>query len=173
MDTIARDELEAARNRLATVGISIEAGVRDQEITMLEAKFHFRFPPDLRWFVNTGIPTGKGFPNWHELDDALLDQLQWPVRGICFDITHGTFWWPDWGLRPDSTEGAVGVAMERLSKLPPLIPIYGHSYLSSDPPNAGNPVFSVYQSDVIHRGRNLGHYLRWILHDDSDDSIEL
>jgi hypothetical protein len=47
------------------------------------------------------------------------------------------------------------------AEAPKLIPLLGHRYLPADPCEAGNPVFSVYQSDVIYYGANLQDWMRW------------
>src|SRR5262249_17955195 len=39
-----------------------------------------------------------------------------------------------------------------------LIPLISHRYLPEEPHEAGNPVFSVYQSDVIYYGTDLIDY---------------
>jgi hypothetical protein len=41
---------------------------------------------------------------------------------------------------------------------PTLIPIYAHRYLPAQPVLAGNPVFSVYQTDIMHYGNDLASY---------------
>src|SRR5207245_1362409 len=41
-----------------------------------------------------------------------------------------------------------------------LIPVCSQRYLPDDPPLAGNPVFSIYQTDIIIYGRNLWDYFR-------------
>jgi len=51
------------------------------------------------------------------------------------------------------------VLTQVLSHAPKLIPIFGHRYLPATPSQAGNPIFSVYQSDVIHYGADLADYL--------------
>ncbi len=43
---------------------------------------------------------------------------------------------------------------------PKLIPLLSHHYLPATPHEAGNPVFSVYQSDVIYYGTNLDEYFK-------------
>jgi hypothetical protein len=43
---------------------------------------------------------------------------------------------------------------------PVLIPVCSHRYLPASPPQAGNPVFSVHQSDIIYYGANLLDYLQ-------------
>jgi hypothetical protein len=43
--------------------------------------------------------------------------------------------------------------------VPRLIPVYIHRFIPSEPPEAGNPVFSVHQSDIIIYGNDLAAYL--------------
>jgi hypothetical protein len=43
---------------------------------------------------------------------------------------------------------------------PRLIPLDGHRYLPETPHERGNPVFSVYQSDVIYYGADLADWVR-------------
>jgi hypothetical protein len=45
-----------------------------------------------------------------------------------------------------------------VSDAPKLIPLVSHRDLPEEPNEAGNPVFSVYQSDVICYGRHLVDY---------------
>jgi hypothetical protein len=46
-----------------------------------------------------------------------------------------------------------------MENAPRLIPIFGHRYLPAEPEIAGNPVFSVYQTDIIYYGVDLRRYL--------------
>ncbi len=39
-----------------------------------------------------------------------------------------------------------------------MIPVFSHRYLPDDPNEAGNPVFSVYQTDIIYYGADLLDY---------------
>lgn len=45
-----------------------------------------------------------------------------------------------------------------LKAAPRLIPICSHRYIPEEPHDAGNPVFSVMQSDVIYYGADLANY---------------
>ncbi len=40
-----------------------------------------------------------------------------------------------------------------------VVPIFGHRYIPSFPLEEGNPVFSVYQMDIIYYGYDLANYL--------------
>jgi hypothetical protein len=39
-----------------------------------------------------------------------------------------------------------------------MIPVYSHRYLPAEPCEAGNPVLSIYQTDIIHYGYDLADY---------------
>jgi len=64
-----------------------------------------------------------------------------------------------WGERPGDPAIAESYAREHLDRVPRLVPIYGHRYLTADPAHASSPVFSVYQTDVIYYGDNLLDYI--------------
>ena len=63
------------------------------------------------------------------------------------------------GERPQETGEALRVARERLEQAPALVPVYRHRYIPAEPPDAGNPVLSVHQSDIVVYGPDLATYL--------------
>lgn len=79
---------------------------------------------------------------------------------MCFDIEHNTFWLKEWGAKPASLDAAFEIARHAVARAPLLIPICGHRYIPANPPEAGNPVFSVYQTDIIYYGAELIDYLQ-------------
>jgi hypothetical protein len=85
--------------------------------------------------------------------------LAWPLTGILFDVEEAGLWWPEWGERPPSEAERAEVVTAVVATAPRLIPIYSHRYIPEEPHEAGNPVFSVYQSDIILYGTNLENYL--------------
>jgi len=48
---------------------------------------------------------------------------------------------------------------EVFNRAPKLIPLFGHRYIPEEPFESGNPVFSVYQTDVVHYGADLHDWL--------------
>jgi hypothetical protein len=142
-------------------GVSFAPGLTDTEVSSVESEFSFRFPPDLRAFLQTALPSGPHFPNWRSEDAAdLRDRFEIPRRGIFFDIERNGFWLPEWGPRPDSMTDALQFADNLLASAPKLIPILGHRMMPDDPQAEGNPVFSVHQTDIIYYGYDLEDYLR-------------
>ena len=132
--------------------VACEPGLTDAEVADVERRFGFRFPPDLRAFLQAALPHGPEFPDWRGGDEATLrDWLDEPRRGVLFDVEHNGFWLAEWGPRPAATGEAAA---------PRLIPIFGHRMMPDEPHRAGNPVFSVHQTDIIPYGSDLADYLR-------------
>jgi hypothetical protein len=140
--------------------VEFAPGLTDAETDRVENCFGFRFPPDLREFLQTALPHGPQFPDWRSGDEAALrDWLDLPLRGILFDIEHNGFWLEEWGARPVSLADALKVASELVAAAPRLIPIYSHRMMPDEPHLPGNPVFSVHQTDIICYGVDLEAYL--------------
>ncbi|WP_242394380.1 SMI1/KNR4 family protein [Anaeromyxobacter oryzisoli] len=139
-------------------GFLVEPGLTTHELERAEQRFGFQFPPDLAELLREGLPAGKGFPCWRDLDAALEAQFAWPLEGMLVDVECNAFWMPEWGDRPPEVAAAKAVASEAVRGAPALVPIYGHRYLPAEPLETGNPVFSVYQTDVIYYGHDLASY---------------
>jgi hypothetical protein len=146
---------------LESHGVELAPGLSAAELSAAEERVGCRFPPDLRSFLGAALPSGTRWPDWRvPYSPFIADRLAWPTEGIEFDIRNNVFWWPAWGAQPDHLDQAVEVMREQIRGAPKLIPIFGHVYLPAAPEAAGNPVLSVYQTDIIYGGRNLGDYLR-------------
>ena len=135
-----------------------------EEIGQVETKYAIRLPPDLKLLLQTALPVSPGFPNWRLSFTSpkeyreILSRLDWPWEGLLFDMEHNDFWLKEWGARPDSKEEQIRTARQWYDTWPRLIPMYSHRYIPSVPPEAGNPVFSVYQMDIIYYGMDLAGY---------------
>jgi hypothetical protein len=141
-------------------GVTFVAGLSDAEILAIEARFGFRFPPDLRAFLQTELPQGERFPDWRSGNEAdLREWLDLPRQGVLFDIEHNGFWLEEWGTRPSTLEEACQIAEGLIAAAPPLIPIYCHRMMPAEPHLSGNPVFSVHQTDIIIYRVDLKDYL--------------
>jgi hypothetical protein len=151
-------------------------GLTDAEIDDVERRWSVRFPPDYRLFLRHLHTTDRpmvgarfvgdkltpsewpSFYNWLTDTDALRSYFDWPLDGLLFDVENADLWLPSWGERPDSRQGRAEVVRTLAATAPRLIPIYSHRYLLAEPCQAGNPVFSVYQTDVIVYGGALRRY---------------
>jgi hypothetical protein len=162
------DELTGAPYELGVVNentpshkVKFDAGLTDEEVAQCERKFAFRFPPDLREFLQTALPSGPRFPNWRACNEPeLRERLDRPRDGLLFDVEHNGLWLEEWGERPVSLAVALDVASGHISRAPKLIPVFSHRMMPEEPHMSGNPVLSVYQSDIIYYGFDLADYLR-------------
>ncbi len=148
-------------DKLKIRGSKFESGLTDSEFEEIENTCNFKFPPDLRDFLSIALPINDDWINWRNwTKKEITDQLSWPYEGICFDIEHNSFWRDEWGKKPNTLKECFKVAKEVVNNAPTLIPIYSHRFIPDTPHEAGNPVFSVYQTDIIYYGTNLYNYLR-------------
>lgn len=149
---------------LSGKGVQFDSGLTEEEIVHTEVRFNVNFPPDLRLILQRALPVSKDFVNWrlglNSTDEAasITSRLEWPLEGILFDIRSNDFWEDSWGIKPSNDEDKVLIATEYYSSYPKLIPIFSHRYIPGVPHEAGNPVFSVHQTDVIYYGYNLAEY---------------
>jgi hypothetical protein len=142
-------------------GIAFDSGLSEAEAAEVEERFGFRFPADLRALLQTALPKGERFPDWRACpESSLREWLDLPLQGILFDLEHNGFWLEEWGARPGSLSEAEQVARNLVAAAPQLIPIYNHRMMPDEPHTAGNPVFSVHQTDIICYGTSLENYLR-------------
>jgi hypothetical protein len=151
----------SAQAILSAAGIQIDAGLATAEFNRIEQKFGFQFPPDLRDFLSAGLPKSHHWIDWRDADEeSIKDRLNWPFDGMCFDIEHNSFWPKEWGERPKDLKEAIEIARCAFHHAPILVPIYSHRYIPALPHERGNPVFSIYQTDIIYYGKNLMDYLQ-------------
>lgn len=145
---------------LERAGVTFAPGLSEAEIHQIEASYALRFPPDYRALLMAALPISEGFTDWRNGDrKKILAYLDWPHRGICFDIEHNQFWMRAWGPRPGDLDAAFEIARQAVEQAPRLIPILSHRYIPTAPAESDNPIFSVYQTDIIYYGSNLGEYL--------------
>jgi hypothetical protein len=139
-----------------------EPGYSKEELDHAQEKWALEFPPDLVEFFLRRRPycTGDGFFDWtSSLESEIHQLLAWPFNGFWFDVQHNGVWWPDWGSKPDSPALQMARLKEVFRDVPRLIPIYGRRFIPAMPAERGNPVFSVYQTDVFCLGLDLEHWL--------------
>lgn len=152
-------------------------GLDEQEIARIEQRYQVRFPPDYRLFLqmlhsvdrpmvgagfardNTMVPyTTPSFYNWQTDTTSIQAAYEWLVQGLVFDIQWNNLWLPGWGAKPSTLEAQEAQVRDLVTTAPKLIPVFGHRYLLAEPCEAGNPIFSMYQSDMIIYGKDLHSY---------------
>jgi len=152
--------VKAAHELSRLGGAVIAPGLTKAEFARIETQFGFEFADDHRAFLAVGLPIGPRWPDWRNgAPEELRSSLDWPVRGLLFDVGHGSFWPADWGDRPVDTNDALAVARDRLSRVPQMVPVYAHRYLPAGRGTYGHPVLSTYQDDVICFGEDLLDYV--------------
>ena len=162
---MSKSAWEAVIAALEQKNVTFETGLSPDELGHTERLYGFLFPPDLREFLLLALPVSDDFPNWrtgqikYGLSTRSIDELlDWPARGMCFDIENDAFWMRDWGAKPDDLQEAFEVARRMVKLAPPLIPVFSHRFLPGEPSTEGNPVLSVYQTDNIYYGMDLACY---------------
>jgi hypothetical protein len=152
-------------------------GLDEQEIVNIEQRYQVHFPPDYRLFLqtlhsvdrpmvgasfadgNTMVPRTKpSFYNWQTNTTSIQAAYEWLVHGLVFDVQKANLWLPSWGVKPGTVEAQEARVQELVKTAPRLIPVFAHRYLLAEPCEAGNPVFSIHQSDMILYGEDLHSY---------------
>jgi hypothetical protein len=133
-------------------------GYTRSELDAAQERYRLCFPPDLLDLLLDRRPA-QGW-DWRTDDKGIRRALDHPLDGLLFDVEHNLLWWPEWGERPSTVEERAEILTATVGSAPRLIPLIAHRYLPEEPKGAGNPVFSVMQSDVIYYGANLEDYFR-------------
>ena len=137
-------------------------GYTKAELDEAQARYKLRFPPDLiEMYLDVRPVDGWDWAHDHE---KIREMLAWPLEGLWFDVQNNFLWWPEWGPKPKDPKEQYEVLRAVVERAPKLIPIYSHRYIPEEPQESGNPVFSVYQSDIIYYGRDLADYFDHELH---------
>lgn len=166
---------EAMRRLQLRSVCAVDPGLTDAEFDRIELEFGFRFADDHRAFLAAGLPVNtqpephepgviytysEPWPDWRSADrDKLRGRLNWPSEGVLFDVEHNTFWYDGWGSRPTDTSAAMATARRMLTRVPTMVPVYGHRYLPAGRETFGHPVLSMWQTDIIYYGVNLADYV--------------
>jgi hypothetical protein len=161
---VAGSAAEQLVSDLKVGGIDISPGLQPSERSTIEAALGLKLPPDFAELLEAGVPTGDRFPDWHGGAAAIAGLVAAPVEGIVFDVEQNGLWLEEWGPRPLADSDAIRVATNALAHVPPLVPVWGHRYLPTDPHSAGNPVLSVVQTDIIVYGTDLADYFAHEFH---------
>jgi len=132
-----------------------EQGYTQAELDDAQEKFGLLFPADLVSLLRDRRPV-----DGHDWTDevAIRRALKRPIEGLLHSIGSGFMWRPEWGEKPADPDARKEVARPPISRAPKLIPLLSHRYLPEEPREPGNPVLSVFHSDVILSGKNLAVY---------------
>lgn len=131
-------------------------GYTQDELDIAQERFGIVFPPDLiELFLDRRPVLGW---DWRSDEQQIREMLERPFEGLLFDVENCGLWWPEWGDRPDHPHERSLVLRNILKRAPELAPLVSHRYIPCEPCEAGNPIFSINQSDVICYGANLAEF---------------
>lgn len=134
-------------------------GYSKAELDDVQHRWGFRFPPDLVQIYLHRRQVVSGAHDWSATPRReIRDLIDFPVHKFLDDVRRRD-WWPEWGDRPHNDDDAVEFVRNLIGSAPKLIPICGHRCIPETPHESGNPVFSVWGSDIITYGANLRDYI--------------
>jgi len=141
--------------------IKVKKGLSSRQLELAQEYYNVIFPPDLKELLGAINPT-QSFYDWSNFSEdniqLLNERLALPVKGVLFDVENNDFWLNSWSNKPSTLDDRLLFASKQMETTPKLIPIMGHRYISTEPNEVDNPVFSVSQTDIIFFGENLWDY---------------
>lgn len=151
--------------------------LKDDEIKIIENRYGFTIPPDLIELLQIGIPSK--FYDWHGIASGderaigLFDEALFNLKeGIIFDVENNGYVNELSDLKLPMEE-RVSRVIHAFDEAPKMIPLHSHRFIPSYPCEAGNPIFSCHQTDIIVYGKDLQDYLKTeFTHTWSDFSIK-
>lgn len=153
-------------NKLKAQGIIFYAGLSEAEITAIEQTFNFCFPLDFKVFLHTALPATEGFIHWRQalhsgkMEREVKQRLKIPLEGILYDVMKNNFWLYIWEEKPLNLDSRKYYFDKISNQCPVLIPLYKHRYMSTSSYTGGNPVYSIYNSDIICAGNDLSSWIK-------------
>ncbi len=137
-----------------------KGGLSTLQIQLIESQLGFRMPEDFAFLLQNIRDPGEVLFPWSNFKKQKYDDMiAWILKGIEFDIHANNLWLRRWGERPAESSVALEKARTDFKTWPKLLPVYGHRFLAAEPRRSDNPVFSIWQTDIVCYGANLAHYL--------------
>lgn len=147
-------------DKLKRNNVLLDTGLANDEIKKIELMYNLKFPSDLVKLYSMFVPVGEGYYNWRDFSSTniikIKDKIDSPFVGIKKHLSQIS-WNEAWGIEPESEFERSKYISLILDRLPRLIPIYKHRYMATQY-ESGNPVFLIYDLDVICYGKNLEQY---------------
>jgi hypothetical protein len=135
-------------------------GLSSAEIRSIEGELDLQLPEDFVYLFQNLQDPGKVLFPWANFDKREYDErIAGVLNGIEFDIDRNALWLDRWWERPTALSAALNIARGDFATWPKLLPIHSHRFLAAEPCRSGNPVFSIVQTDIVHYGADLAHYL--------------
>jgi hypothetical protein len=93
------------------------------------------------------LDESPSFYNWIDGQDSIQAALEGIVHGLIFAATGEA--------EPNKVQETEQNIRSAVAAAPKLIPIIGNRFLLAEPFQAGNPVLSIHQSDIVVYAANL------------------
>lgn len=151
---------QRTHDELLGQGVQFTSGFGSAEVDACELEFRTPVPPEFASFLAVGVPVSERWARWAEGPAVVAeDARSWLDRAFAFDIRNNGFWHERFGHRPAGDEAAVAAALAVVHAAPPLLPIYAHRFLATQPTAGPLPVLSVWQAnDSTIYGNDLADY---------------
>jgi hypothetical protein len=135
-------------------------GLSEGELAAAQEQAGATFPPDLCELLIATLPSGEEFPDWrHRPQQEMSEWRERLIGSIHFDVINNEFWMPEWGPVPGDPRESRAIVAQAVADAPALIPIFLHRAIPNEPLEDGNPVFSIWQTDIVVYGSDLARYL--------------
>ena len=146
--------------KLKMRGVIFANGLTAEEVKNIESVYNVKFSEELRKFYMCELPVSEGFYDWRDLSKNNIEKIKSVLATPALDFKrdiNDIEWSDSWGEEPDEMEERNMIIMKRIEDASILIPLYKHRYISTQF-DKGNPVFSIYDTDIIYYGENLIEY---------------
>jgi len=146
--------------QLSGQGVDFAHGLSEHDVESIGAVFGVPIPRELGLFLRAGVPKSPKWARWLDGPDVVFDDARsWIHRAFTFDIQQGQYWHSLLGDKPADIDEAIAQALAVVDAAPPLIPIYAHRFLATEPLSGPRAVLSVWQPiDSIFYGNDLADY---------------
>ncbi len=135
-------------------------GLSTEEIDKAEEIVGAPFPEDFILFLSHLEDPNGIFFDWKNVTQSTYaDRIKWVLDGVVFDLENNSFWDSSLGEKPEAIPDQITTVKAAFSTWPKLAPIFEHRFLPIEPLRSGNPVLSIWQTDIINYGENLLDYL--------------
>lgn len=137
----------------------VEPGLTTEEVKDVERKYGFAFPPDVRDFLQVGLPLGCGWHDWRLMGKVKLGSEEDTVCEI--QKGHCTPWRVRYNKDRQWDENeSLAKAQDLANRVYPLIPLCQHRCIPSVPHECGLPILSMHGCyDNLCHSRNFWTWL--------------
>ena len=146
----------------------IEPGLTIEELKEVEQKYGFRFPPDVRDFLQVGLPLGCGWHDWRRLGKVTVSDDTEDTEDTVSQIQklHCIPWRARYSKDRQWDENeSLAKAQDLASRVYPLIPLCQHRCIPSVPHECGLPILSMHGCyDNLCHSRNFWTWLEEAAH---------